>query len=278
MHTTHYRSQPIPISDAHSKGPSSLPMPLYSQRGADGLLTINASAVGSPVGPQPVIPPLMHQVAVDKHAHIMPGSYALRQSSPQVTAIMGELAMLKKSIFQSLNGELTTEEYNSIYQHLSQLLASLPPPVEPSAAQPQLRLPSISQIMPGTEPQEVQRTFIIASSESQQGQPYISPPLSSTMSTHPLSPGMSVAKPNYSVSTKKNVCKVCGRECRRPSTLKTHMLTHTGQRPFSCRHPGCSKSFNVRSNMLRHERLHSRGSELVDTHSQNSSPQGQQAG
>ncbi|CAI4053406.1 hypothetical protein N7582_005715 [Saccharomyces uvarum] len=53
-------------------------------------------------------------------------------------------------------------------------------------------------------------------------------------------------------------CPVCGKICSRPSTLKTHYLIHTGDTPFKCTWEGCSKSFNVKSNMLRHLKSHER--------------------
>lgn len=60
-------------------------------------------------------------------------------------------------------------------------------------------------------------------------------------------------------STKlRKQCPVCGKICSRPSTLKTHYLIHTGDTPFKCTWEGCTKSFNVKSNMLRHLKSHER--------------------
>ncbi|AET41308.1 uncharacterized protein Ecym_8011 [Eremothecium cymbalariae DBVPG len=267
MQTSHYNVQQISIPESHKKmTSSSMSMPLYPLRTPDTAAITVTPSIGSPVGGlQPLIPPLTGQLPYCKrppHQSMVAGSYALRKSSPQVTAIMEVLVSLKNSLYQSLDGKLTTEEYNSVYQHLSQLLASLPPPLASGAApnsQQHLRLPSISQVMPGTESRDIHHAVIITSGDLQ-GKHYISPPMSSTVPTLPISPGMTSGTIEHSSpdGIRKNVCKVCGRECRRPSTLKTHMLTHTGQRPFCCRHPGCNKSFNVRSNMLRHERLHGR--------------------
>lgn len=53
-------------------------------------------------------------------------------------------------------------------------------------------------------------------------------------------------------------CPVCGKICSRPSTLKTHYLIHTGDTPFKCAWSNCTKSFNVKSNMLRHLKSHER--------------------
>ena len=37
-----------------------------------------------------------------------------------------------------------------------------------------------------------------------------------------------------SSSEGRNVCRICGKGYARPSTLKTHMRTHSGERPYRC--------------------------------------------
>ncbi|CCK69978.1 uncharacterized protein KNAG_0D02280 [Huiozyma naganishii CBS 8797] len=53
-------------------------------------------------------------------------------------------------------------------------------------------------------------------------------------------------------------CPVCGKICSRPSTLKTHYFIHTGDTPFKCTWPNCGRSFNVKSNMMRHMKAHAK--------------------
>ncbi|AAS51878.1 ADL042Wp [Eremothecium gossypii ATCC 10895] len=57
---------------------------------------------------------------------------------------------------------------------------------------------------------------------------------------------------------KKNgsVCEICGKDFKRPSALRTHMVVHNNDKPYNCEHRGCQKRFNVKSNMLRHMRKH----------------------
>ena len=51
-------------------------------------------------------------------------------------------------------------------------------------------------------------------------------------------------------------CNVCGKVFDRPSRLKTHMVFHTGDKPFPCDHQGCSWSFPTQSKLARHKRTH----------------------
>lgn len=55
---------------------------------------------------------------------------------------------------------------------------------------------------------------------------------------------------------KKHKCKVCDKRFTRPSSLQTHMYSHTGEKPFACSVDGCGRHFSVVSNLRRHKKVH----------------------
>jgi len=55
---------------------------------------------------------------------------------------------------------------------------------------------------------------------------------------------------------KKHKCRVCDKRFTRPSSLQTHMYSHTGEKPFACEVQGCGRNFSVVSNLRRHRKVH----------------------
>ncbi|KAK4103069.1 hypothetical protein N658DRAFT_300021 [Parathielavia hyrcaniae] len=94
------------------------------------------------------------------------------------------------------------------------------------------------------------------------------------ISSHPPAPQSMMGSFSSRVSSstqKKHKCKVCDKRFTRPSSLQTHMYSHTGEKPFGCEVEGCGRRFSVVSNLRRHKKVHKRGGEMLsdtgsDTH------------
>ncbi|KAI9259043.1 hypothetical protein BY458DRAFT_517593 [Sporodiniella umbellata] len=59
--------------------------------------------------------------------------------------------------------------------------------------------------------------------------------------------------------TGKYYCPYCKKPFNRPSSLRIHTYSHTGEKPFVCSEDGCGRQFSVQSNMRRHLRVHKLG-------------------
>lgn len=54
----------------------------------------------------------------------------------------------------------------------------------------------------------------------------------------------------------KYECAWCGKRFSRPSSLKIHHHSHTGEKPFVCPVHNCGRTFSVQSNLRRHQKCH----------------------
>ncbi|NXU53774.1 ZEP2 factor, partial [Turnix velox] len=52
----------------------------------------------------------------------------------------------------------------------------------------------------------------------------------------------------------KYICPYCNRACAKPSVLKKHIRSHTGERPYPC--VPCGFSFKTKSNLYKHRKSH----------------------
>lgn len=81
----------------------------------------------------------------------------------------------------------------------------------------------------------------------------IDPQMSTTPYQHHHHYPVSTGSP-YMQTTDRYQCPTCSKAFSRPSSLKIHSYSHTGEKPFRCKFEGCGKEFSVRSNMKRHEK------------------------
>ncbi|XP_037816626.1 zinc finger protein 62 homolog [Lucilia sericata] len=58
----------------------------------------------------------------------------------------------------------------------------------------------------------------------------------------------------YKHNGRRYVCNICGASLSTSSSLASHKLIHTGERPYKC--DQCDKSFNISSNLHVHKRIH----------------------
>lgn len=123
----------------------------------------------------------------------------------------------------------------------------------------------------------------IANSSSTTSENYdlrtLTPPASLLLgSTPPFPPSMMRhVSSNTPLIQRKHKCKVCDRGFIRPSSLRTHMYSHTGEKrksnprlqkeqfqeagtdiciAFACDVEGCERHFSVVSNLQRHMKVH----------------------
>lgn len=57
----------------------------------------------------------------------------------------------------------------------------------------------------------------------------------------------------------KYPCQYCAKTFSRPSSLRIHTYSHTGERPYVCPEPSCRRRFSVQSNLKRHAKVHQMG-------------------
>ena len=91
-------------------------------------------------------------------------------------------------------------------------------------------------------------------SKSAQTQPSPSAPSAGSAAAGQQTPA--AATTNSSGTGPKYTCAFCAKTFSRPSSLRIHTYSHTGERPFVCKEPSCRRRFSVQSNLKRHAKVH----------------------
>lgn len=63
-------------------------------------------------------------------------------------------------------------------------------------------------------------------------------------------------QPKKIINVNRYKCNECFKTFSRPSSLRIHILSHTGEKPHICPQPDCGRRFSVQSNMRRHLKVH----------------------
>ncbi|KAL8925022.1 MAG: hypothetical protein Q9208_003706 [Pyrenodesmia sp. 3 TL-2023] len=244
--------QPDPGSQVKTEQPSSLPPP-------PALVPSNApqeahmQIYGQPPSPSATSSPSSAAPAGPYYGPTKPGSNVdpqLERHPPPSASHSGHSSMPSSSESQYQNSPYPPPTVNPVtysYPNPSQAATAPPPmyyqrPLPTNFPPPPPPPPSVSMdpAIPNTQQQQ--------HSPVDQGSPwqhqhqhhhYISPSSSAALSGQPQD---------------RYVCQTCNKAFSRPSSLRIHSHSHTGEKPFKCPHPGCGKAFSVRSNMKRHER------------------------
>ncbi|KAH8550855.1 hypothetical protein BGW37DRAFT_467965 [Umbelopsis sp. PMI_123] len=82
----------------------------------------------------------------------------------------------------------------------------------------------------------------------------------------------SSSPPTSSSSNNRYICPYCSKGFSRPSSLRIHTYSHTGEKPFVCSEEGCGRRFSVQSNMRRHLRVHKLGRQVKKPNNTSSQP------
>ncbi|CAG8520293.1 19405_t:CDS:2 [Cetraspora pellucida] len=230
-----------PTNDAH--GPLSSPSPVRSAVQLPSLPSYDRHAgsirtlLSPPESPEIASTYGSRQLQHHEERYIVP-----QTSEQQCACCVGRPVSIYQS---SYNQQSSPSVYESSYSQ--QRYSSCPPLIHPIPISPFSRKPTLSamQSLPRLN------TSLLTPATKHYG--YHTDHFNGQIS------------PNDSSSGNRYQCPYCSKRFSRPSSLRIHTYSHTGEKPFVCTEPGCGRKFSVQSNMRRHLRVHRLGRTVKKT-------------
>ncbi|GAA6063639.1 hypothetical protein JCM10212_002600 [Sporobolomyces blumeae] len=144
----------------------------------------------------------------------------------------------------------------------------------PTEVHPELRSLVVPSGMAGSAPSSASSTSnSVSTSQSHEGiptpisaGPTSSLPSPSTSASTGGDYGGMIDAANDGPPTSENGrygCPHCTKRFARPSSLRIHTFSHTGEKPFTC--PQCERAFSVQSNLRRHLKIHKNATDQPST-------------
>ncbi|KXG54396.1 Zinc finger, C2H2 [Penicillium griseofulvum] len=183
-----------------------------------------------------------------------PGSgHSHRRASPVESLSHKEAHHLHRSSISS-NSSIHIPRNTAPYASPAPSVSSYTSPID-APQQPMYypRPPTTSSFQPSTPASAPQMPSVQVQTQqhSHSASALISPVTPAWQHHHYFPPSTSAP---YQQNHDRYICRTCHKAFSRPSSLRIHSHSHTGEKPFRCTHAGCGKAFSVRSNMKRHER------------------------
>ncbi|KAL4977924.1 hypothetical protein BDW66DRAFT_27087 [Aspergillus desertorum] len=212
-------------------------------------LSKNPSAGAAPIRLPPT-PPLRPGSGFHSAGHSPSSSISsvsmIKSEYPAPAAVPVSLPALPSPTDRS-----SISSQGSAQQHQHGPYASPSPSVAPSYSSPVEPSPSSAMYYQHQRPASSGTYQAPPPPPPPQHQPMISPVTPAWQHHHYFPPSSNTP---YQQNHDRYICRTCHKAFSRPSSLRIHSHSHTGEKPFRCTHAGCGKAFSVRSNMKRHER------------------------
>ncbi|KAL4898775.1 hypothetical protein BDV59DRAFT_167494 [Aspergillus ambiguus] len=208
-----------------------------ARRESDTWLQTTSYETTGPQGGLPPTPPLRPGSGFHNAGHLSPSNKPTDSAPfPQQPPV----TLPSPTERSSISSQGSTHHGAAAYASPAPSVASYSSPIDPSPASSAIYYqPAAPAAAPAPAPATAAH------------QPLISPVTPAWQHHHYFPPSSSTP---YQQNHDRYICRTCHKAFSRPSSLRIHSHSHTGEKPFRCTHAGCGKAFSVRSNMKRHER------------------------